>query len=87
VVAAVTISELSEAIDPLRGGFNADGADLVVESATEESAVVRLVVTDETCLSCIVPYDTLTFIITGTVTKHFPQIRNVEVIDPRKPKA
>jgi Fe-S cluster biogenesis protein NfuA len=80
----VTASELSEAIDPLRVGFNADGADLVVESATEDSAVIRLVVTDQTCLSCIVPYDTLRFIITGTVTKHFPQISTVEVIDPRR---
>lgn len=81
---AVTTSELSEAIDSLRVGFNADGADLLVEEATEDSAVVRLVITDQTCLSCIVPYDTLRFIITGTVTKHFPQIKSVEVIDPRR---
>jgi hypothetical protein len=82
----VTVSDLSEAIGPLRGGFTADGADLVVESATEDSTVVRLVITDETCLDCIVPYDMLKFIITGTVTKRFPQIRNVEVIDPREPE-
>lgn len=83
-MAAVTTSELSEALGPLRGGFNADGADLVVESATDGSAVIRLVITDDTCLDCIVNYETLKFIITGTVTKHFPQISNIEVIDPRE---
>lgn len=83
-MAAVTTSDLSEAIGPLRTGFNADGADLVVESATEDSAVVRLVITDDTCLDCIVNYDTLKFIIAGTVTKHFPQISDVQVIDPRE---
>jgi hypothetical protein len=82
----VTVSDLTEAIGPLRRGFNADGADLVVESATEDSTVVRLVITDETCLDCIVPHDMLEFIIAGTVTKRFPQISNVEVIDPREPE-
>ena len=82
----ITVSELSEAIGPLRDGFNADGADLVVESAAKDSAVVRLVITDETCLDCIVPYDMLKFIITGPVTKRFPQISSVEVIDPRQPE-
>jgi Fe-S cluster biogenesis protein NfuA len=71
------------ALESIRSGFNADGADLVVRHISDRRAVVELVVTPDTCLDCIVPTDILNAIVSATIRGAFPEIAEVEVQDPR----
>jgi Fe-S cluster biogenesis protein NfuA len=71
------------ALAGLRTGFQADGADLVAELASPERVVVRLVLTTETCEDCIVPNSILRQIINTTLRTRFPELEQVEVVDPR----
>lgn len=77
------VAEITAALSELRSGFNADGADLEVVSATANAATVRLVVTPETCLECIVPKSALQQIVENSVRRAWPQVQTVELIDPR----
>lgn len=77
-------AELNAALDDLRMGFNADGADLEVVEAGDTAVTVRLVITEETCLECIVPKPVLVQILQSSVRKKFPNIQTVELIDPRE---
>jgi Fe-S cluster biogenesis protein NfuA len=80
----LTLDSASQALDGLRGGFNADGADLVVESATESRVVVRLVVTDETCTDCIVSNGMLNYLVLNAIAEQWPGVTQVDVLDPRE---
>lgn len=80
----VNLESVHDAIDPLRSGFQADGADLVVERATEDGVVVRLVVTDETCLDCIVPTDMLHYLVSNAINTQWPDISHIDIVDPRE---
>lgn len=74
---------MAEALAPLRAGFEADGADLAVESASLERVVVRLVLTSDTCADCIVPTTILERMISTTLRDRFPELGRLEVVDPR----
>jgi len=80
------VGAIAAALKELRSGFNADGADLEVVSATADSATVRLVVTPETCMECIVPKSALQQIVERSVREACPEVRNIELIDPREAK-
>ncbi len=84
-VATVAISReaVSEALNPLRQGFQADGADLEVDAASVEQIVVRLVVTPQTCFDCIVPKEMLTTIVETQLRETFPGFRRLVLVDPR----
>ena len=74
---------VTEALAALRAGFEADGGDLAVDVASPERVVVRLVLTTETCEDCIVPTPMLQRMISTTLRKSFPDLRELEVVDPR----
>ncbi len=79
----VSVAAVDDVIAPLREGFQADGADLAVDEASDEVVRIRLVVTDETCFDCILPGDVLTQILETTVRGTFPDIERIEFSDPR----
>ena len=76
-------SDVEKALDGLRQGFKADGADLQVDDVADSTVSVRLVGTDETCWECIVPPDQLRGVVTSVLVKDVPSVRSVELIDPR----
>ena len=75
--------QVDAALAGLREGFQADGADLEVLSVESGVARVRLVVTDETCLECIVPGPILQQVVEASVKQAVPDVSRVEVEDPR----
>jgi Fe-S cluster biogenesis protein NfuA len=74
---------VAEALASLRAGFEADGADLTVDTASPERVVIRLVMTDETCADCIVPTQMLERMVSTTLRGRFPEMGQLEVVDPR----
>jgi Fe-S cluster biogenesis protein NfuA len=75
-----------QAVEQLREGFQADGADLELQSLEDGVARVRLVVTDETCLECIVPGDILQTVVEASLRQAVPELRGVVLDDPRPPE-
>ncbi|GII30247.1 NifU family protein [Planotetraspora mira] len=75
--------DLEKALDGLRRGFQADGADLKVESATESQLTLRLVGDDRTCWECIIPPDRLRELIGSVLRDSVPSIETIDLIDPR----
>jgi len=71
------------AIEELRGGFQADGADLEVMDVTDVTARVRLIVTSDTCLECIVPGPILHGVIESSVRQAMPSLERLDLDDPR----
>jgi Fe-S cluster biogenesis protein NfuA len=74
---------VSDALAPLRAGFEADGAGLAVDAASAERVVVRLVLNSATCADCIVSPPILERMISMTLHSRFPELGRVEVVDPR----
>lgn len=76
-------ARVGAALAGLREGFQADGADLEVLSVENGVARVRLVVTDQTCLDCIVPGPVLQQVVEASVRQVCPEVHSVEIDDPR----
>jgi hypothetical protein len=72
------------AIDPLRVGLQADGADIELVSVAETAVVVKLVVGPETCLDCILPKELLETILLSAVQEKAPGIARIDLVDPRE---
>jgi hypothetical protein len=49
-------------------------------------ARVKLIVTDETCLECIVPGDILQTVVEASLRRAVPGLRGVVLDDPRRPE-
>lgn len=79
----ISKANIEQALDGLRQGFKADGADLQVAEVGDSSVSVRLVGTDETCWECIVPPDQLRNVISTVLANDVPSVQSVELIDPR----
>ena len=77
------LEQAEAALAGLREGFQADGADLELVSLEGGVARVRLLVTDETCLECIVPGPILQQVISASLRQALPGLSTVEVEDPR----
>ena len=73
-------------MEQLREGFQADGADLELLALEDGVARVRLVVTDETCLDCIVPGEMLQNFLEASLRQAVPGLRGVVLDDPRQPE-
>lgn len=80
---SAALGDVDRALAGLREGFQADGADLEVLSVEDGVARVRLVITEETCLECIVPGHILREVVAASVRQACPDLRRVEVEDPR----
>jgi hypothetical protein len=61
-----------------------DGGRLVVESATPTSLGLRLDLTGSSCPECVVPRDLMLDILRANLATADPDIRAVEVHDPRE---
>jgi Fe-S cluster biogenesis protein NfuA len=79
----VISEDVEKALDGLRQGFQADGADLRVEEITETSVNLRLVGTDDTCWECIIPPDQLRAVVVSVLSNAVPSVSSVELTDPR----
>jgi hypothetical protein len=79
----ITLESVNSALEPLREGFQADGADLAVEAASEEVVRVRLVTTEETCLECIMPAEVITRVLESSLRETFPALGRFELVDTR----
>jgi Fe-S cluster biogenesis protein NfuA len=78
------LADVEKALDGLRQGFQADGADLAVVSATESEVTIRLIGSDETCWDCIVPPDQLRTVIDSVLRRSVGALETVDLIDPRE---
>jgi Fe-S cluster biogenesis protein NfuA len=76
-------ADVEKALDGLRQGFKADGADLRVDDVSGSTVSVRLIGTDETCWECIVPPEQLRNVVSTVLRNDLPAVRSVELIDPR----
>jgi hypothetical protein len=72
-----------EAIKEVRDTLQADKADLLVDSVAGDAANVSIVISDEACADCILPKDLLAEMLLMVTQEHCPEIRNIEVYDPR----
>jgi hypothetical protein len=79
----VTRDSVNVVLEPLREGFQADGADLAIEEATDALVQVRLLVSDQTCLDCIMPADVITRVLETTIRENFPGLGRFVFVDPR----
>jgi Fe-S cluster biogenesis protein NfuA len=75
--------DVEKALDGLRQGFQADGADLRVDAVTETSVNLRLVGTEDTCWECIVPPEQLRDVVVSVLSNEVPSVSSVELDDPR----
>lgn len=75
--------EVERALDGLRQGFQADGADLRIDAVTETSVNLRLVGTEDTCWECIVPPEQLRDVVVSVLSNEVPSVSSVELDDPR----
>jgi hypothetical protein len=74
--AQAVLNELNEIV-------GADGAALVLRDATDSTVVLDLDLTGANCVECVLPHDLLVDIVRTRLTESDPDIRNVELRDPR----
>jgi Fe-S cluster biogenesis protein NfuA len=77
-------AEVEKALDGLRQGFQADGADLTIVSATASQVTIQLIGNDETCWDCIVPPDQLRTVIDSVLRQSVSELEAIDLIDPRE---
>jgi hypothetical protein len=75
--------DAEKALDGLRQGFQADGADLEVQAADGPRLTLRLVGGEETCWECIIPPDQLRDVVSSVLRDSVPSIGAIDLIDPR----
>lgn len=80
---SVTAAAVEEALRQYREGLRSDGADLLVEVDSYSRVRARLVVTDQTCLDCIMPGEVITDIVRSVLSARFDQPVDVILDDPR----
>jgi Fe-S cluster biogenesis protein NfuA len=78
------LTDVEKALDGLRPGFKADGADLAIVSATDSKVTVRLVGTDKTCWDCIVAPDQHRAVVDSVLRRSVGTLGVVDLIDPRE---
>jgi len=74
---------LRRGLEGLRGGFQADGADLRLRSWDGSTAEVELVFGPDVCVECIVPAPVLHAIVEGALREQVPEVDAIRIIDPR----
>jgi Fe-S cluster biogenesis protein NfuA len=78
------LADVEKALDGLRQGFKADGADLAIVSATDSKVTIRLIGTDETCWDCIVAPDQLRAVVDSVLRRSVGTLGAVDLIDSRE---
>ena len=75
--AQATLDELAAIVEP-------DGARLVVRDASSSTVTIELDLSASDCPECVLPKDLLTEILASRLRESDPDVRAVELIDPRE---
>jgi hypothetical protein len=75
--ARATLTELAAIVEP-------DGARLVVRDAGPSTVTIELDLSASDCPECVLPKDLLVDIITSRLQESDPDVRAVELLDPRE---
>jgi hypothetical protein len=82
------VTQLSPAaqatLDELGAIVEADGARLVVRDASPSSVTIELDLSASECPECVLPKDLLVDILSSRLQESDPDMRAVELIDPRE---
>ena len=81
---SITREAVGEVLKPLRQGFQADGADLAIDEASDDLVKVRLLTSEQTCLDCIMPADFITRVLESAVRGSFPTLGRFVFVDTRQ---
>lgn len=74
-------------LDELAAIVEADGARLVVRDASASEVTIELDVSQSECPECVLPRDLLVDILSSRLREADPDLRRVDLIDPRDPDA
>lgn len=75
--ARATLDELAAIVEP-------DGARLVVRDASPSAVTIELDLSRSDCPECVLPKDLLVDILTTRLQEADPDVRTVELVDPRE---
>ncbi len=75
--AQATLDELAAIVEP-------DGARLVVRDASASKVTIELDLSASDCPECVLPKDLLVDILSSRLQESDPDLRAVELIDPRE---
>jgi hypothetical protein len=75
--AQATLAELAAIVEP-------DGARLVVRDASASAVTIELDLSKSECPECVLPRDLLVDILSSRLSESDPDLRTVELIDPRE---
>jgi hypothetical protein len=82
------VTQLSPAaqatLDELAAIVEADGARLVVRDASASEVTIELDVSKSECPECVLPRELLVDILSSRLQEADPDLRTVELIDPRE---
>jgi hypothetical protein len=76
--AQATLDELAAIVEP-------DGARLVVRDASTSTVTIELDLSASDCPECVLPKELLVDILASRLQESDPDVRTVELIDPRDP--
>lgn len=77
------MSRVSDALAPFRETLQADGADVEVKDYDGGVLRLRLNIDSASCIDCVLPKAMLEEAILHGLRKHLPDVKHVEVDDPR----
>jgi hypothetical protein len=75
--AQATLDELAAIVEP-------DGARLVVRDASASEVTIELDLSASECPECVLPRDLLVDILSSRLQEADPDLRSVDLIDPRE---
>jgi hypothetical protein len=78
--AQATLGELAAIVEP-------DGARLVVRDASAAAVTIELDLSKSECPECVLPRDLLVDILSSRLQESDPDLRTVDLIDPREDDA
>jgi hypothetical protein len=81
------LDRLTGAFEPFRSGLQADGADLRVLEVDGSQAIAELVVSEKTCLECIMPKEHLEQVLLVIGREASPELTSVVLRDQRESPA
>jgi Fe-S cluster biogenesis protein NfuA len=76
-------AHIEAVVEDLRPSLQANGGDLVFERYEEGIVHLRLELTDEACLDCILPKPILEQVVTQAAREREPGVLGAELVDPR----
>ncbi len=79
----MNLGDIEKALEGLRKALRSDGADLIVNTASDECIELSLILQDDTCLECIVSSEMLLAKVRIVLSKIVPALPKIVLHDPR----